>query len=212
MSRSRPRRGSTARAWTGSWPFGAPRPAACAPRRPLPWPIPRPHAYSPTRPPHGAPHIKGDLRTELRRLVAAKSRIIEGRRRPASWPPWPHHICFYHMGRNPDPRGLHSQGCAVLGVRRLNASHRARAAGHVVAMILPGCGLEKAASDDRPLVAPPHGKRPSPGGQAPPGPIGASAEETDVSRPARQPRGERLRGLRAAGKQCGHELSDPRRP
>ena len=109
-------------------------------------------------------------RSPAHRITPFGGRQIADYRRPEAAgvmaPMAPPHLLLPY-GPQPGPTRPDSQGCAVLGVRRLNASHRARAAGHVVAMILPGCGLEKAASDDRPLVARPYGKRPSPGGRRP---------------------------------------------
>lgn len=102
----------------------------------------------------GAPHLEDYLRTELRRLVAAKSQVIEG---------WitaglmatidPPHLFFTIWAATQTYADFDSQVCAVLGVRRLDVPHQTRAADHVVTLILRGCGLESAKFDGRPPMA-----------------------------------------------------------
>ncbi|AWP24204.1 TetR family transcriptional regulator [Acidiferrobacter sp. SPIII_3] len=102
---------------------------------------------------HGAPHIKDYLRTELRRLVTAKSRVIEGWVAAGLMAPIdPPHLFFTIWAATQTYADFDSQVCAVLGVRHLDAPHQTRAADHVVTLILRGCGLENAPIKARPFA------------------------------------------------------------
>ena len=104
----------------------------------------------------GAPHLGDYPRTELHRLVAAKSQVIEG---------WvqtgliaiidPPHQYFTIWVATHTYADFDSQVCAVLGVERLGVAHQTRTANHVVTLIPSGCGLESARFKARPPMARP---------------------------------------------------------
>lgn len=95
----------------------------------------------------GAPHIRGYLQTELRQLIAAKSRVItqwilDGRMAHVD----PPHLFFTIWAATQTYADFSQQVCAVLGIEHLDAKHHKRAEDHVVTLILRGCGLERTTS------------------------------------------------------------------
>ena len=91
---------------------------------------------------HDAPEIGDYLRTGLRDLVAAKSRIIEGwvaARRMA--PVEPRHLFFLIWSSTQTYADFDSQIRAVLGVPALSDEAYAEATEQVVAFVLRGCGF-----------------------------------------------------------------------
>ncbi len=91
---------------------------------------------------HGAPVLGEMLRTELRRSVRAKARVLDG---------WvaagrmarvdTTHLFFTIWAATQTYADFDVQVRAVLGRSRLNAADRQRAAQHVVDLLLRGCGL-----------------------------------------------------------------------
>ncbi|MHB1513585.1 TetR family transcriptional regulator C-terminal domain-containing protein [Acidithiobacillus sp.] len=107
----------------------------------------------------GAPHLEDYLRTELRRLVATKSQVIEGWVKAGLMAPIdPPHLFFTIWAATQTYADFDSQVCAVLGVQRLGVPHQTRAADHVVTLILRGCGLESTRFEARPPMARPRRK------------------------------------------------------
>lgn len=99
----------------------------------------------------GAPHIRDYLQTELRELIATKSRVItrwieEGRMAQVD----PPHLFFTIWAATQTYADFSQQVCAVLGVDHLDTEHQKRAENHVVTLILRGCGLGPAAFATRP--------------------------------------------------------------
>ena len=91
---------------------------------------------------HGAPVLGDMLRTELRAMVRRKAAVIEGwiaagRMAPVD----PVHLFFTMWAATQTYADFDVQVRAVLGRSRLSARDHARAADHVVSLILCGCGL-----------------------------------------------------------------------
>lgn len=91
---------------------------------------------------HGAPVLGDMLRTELRAMVRRKAAVIEGwiaagRMAPVD----PVHLFFTMWAATQTYADFDVQVRAVLGRSRLSARDHARAADHVVSLILRGCGL-----------------------------------------------------------------------
>jgi TetR/AcrR family transcriptional regulator len=91
---------------------------------------------------HGAPVLGDMLRTELRSMVRRKAAVIEGwiaagRMAPVD----PVHLFFTMWAATQTYADFDVQVRAVLGRSRLSARDHARAADHVVSLILRGCGL-----------------------------------------------------------------------
>lgn len=91
---------------------------------------------------HGAPVLGDMLRTELRAMVRRKAAVIEGwiaagRMAPVD----PVHLFFTMWAATQTYADFDVQVRAVLGRSRLSARDHARAADHVVGLILRGCGL-----------------------------------------------------------------------
>ena len=91
---------------------------------------------------HGAPVLGSLIRTELRQAVAAKAAVIEGwiaagRMEPVDAT----HLFFTMWAATQTYADFDVQVRGVLGRQRLSAADHARAADHVVALILRGCGV-----------------------------------------------------------------------
>ena len=94
---------------------------------------------------HGAPHIGGYLRNELKALVDEKSRVIDH---------WAHkglidridarHLFFTIWAATQTYADFQPQVCAVLGKSRLTRAELDRATEQLVRMILRGCGVRGA--------------------------------------------------------------------
>lgn len=102
---------------------------------------------------HGAPHLTSYLQTELHQLIAIKSRVLEewianGQMARVD----PPHLFFTIWAATQTYADFGQQVCAVLGVTRLDAKHRKRAADHVVTLILRGCGLDITTGSKRPMA------------------------------------------------------------
>jgi TetR/AcrR family transcriptional regulator len=93
---------------------------------------------------HGAPHIGGYLRNELKILVDEKSRVIDH---------WaqnglmdridPRHLFFTIWAATQTYADFQPQVCAVLGKPRLTGAELERATEQLVRMVLQGCGVRK---------------------------------------------------------------------
>jgi TetR/AcrR family transcriptional regulator len=91
---------------------------------------------------HGAPEIADVLRGGLRALVEEKAAVIRhwiaaGKMAPVD----PHHLFFTIWAATQTYADFDAQVCAVLDVPALDARGFERAAGHVKALLLRGCGL-----------------------------------------------------------------------
>lgn len=91
---------------------------------------------------HGAPVANTLLATELRTLVQAKALVIaqwvrEGRMAAVD----PVHLFFTIWAATQTYADFEVQVCAVLGHKELTPDDQTRATGHVVSLILRGCGL-----------------------------------------------------------------------
>jgi TetR/AcrR family transcriptional regulator len=92
---------------------------------------------------HGAPEIGDYLRGELRNLVAAKAEVIEswiaaGKMAPVD----PQHLFISLWALTQTYADFEAQVCAVLGRRQLGPLDYQRATGHVLQLVLRGCGLD----------------------------------------------------------------------
>ena len=91
---------------------------------------------------HGAADIVDYLRADLRTLIDAKSRVIEG---------WiaagqmarvdPRHLFFTIWASTQTYADFAPQVCAVLGVAQLDAQHMETATANLTSLLLRGCGL-----------------------------------------------------------------------
>ena len=91
---------------------------------------------------HGAPHIGNYLRTELKALVDEKSRVIDHwAQRGLMDKIDARHLFFTIWAATQTYADFDVQMRAVLGRQKLTAADHKRAADHVVALVLRGCGL-----------------------------------------------------------------------
>lgn len=91
---------------------------------------------------HGAPVMGELLRTELRSTVAAKARVIDGWIAAGRMAPVDStHLFFTIWAATQTYADFDVQVRAVLGRKRMSANDHARAARHVVNLVLRGCGL-----------------------------------------------------------------------
>jgi TetR/AcrR family transcriptional regulator len=91
---------------------------------------------------HGAPVLGALMRTELRAMVRKKAQVIEGwiaagRMAPVDAT----HLFFTIWAATQTYADFDLQVRAVLGRTRLSGRDHARAAEHVVSLLLRGCGL-----------------------------------------------------------------------
>lgn len=91
---------------------------------------------------HGAPVLGDIMRGELREIVQRKAAVVQawvaaGRMAPVDAT----HLFFTIWAATQTYADFDVQVCAVLGVETQTAEAQARAADHVVALILRGCGL-----------------------------------------------------------------------
>jgi TetR/AcrR family transcriptional regulator len=91
---------------------------------------------------HGAPVLGSLIRGELRQAVASKAAVIdgwisEGRMAPVNAT----HLFFTMWAATQTYADFDVQVRGVLGRKRLTAADQARAADHVVSLILRGCGV-----------------------------------------------------------------------
>lgn len=91
---------------------------------------------------HGAPVVLGLLRTGLHQLVQEKAAVVQGwidagRMAPVDST----HLFFTIWAATQTYADFDVQVCAVLGRKTLTARDHARAADHVVHLLLRGCGL-----------------------------------------------------------------------
>jgi TetR/AcrR family transcriptional regulator len=98
---------------------------------------------------HGAAEIGDYLRADLRALVDAKTRVIEGwiadgRMAPVD----PRHLFFTIWAATQTYADFAPQVCAVLGVKRLGARQMEAATAHLTKLLLRGCGLDTESDED----------------------------------------------------------------
>ena len=91
---------------------------------------------------HGAPIVKTILTSELRPMVQEKAGVIQGwidagRMAPVDAT----HLFFTIWAATQTYADFDVQVCAVLGRKTLSTKDHARAAEHVVSLLLRGCGL-----------------------------------------------------------------------
>jgi TetR/AcrR family transcriptional regulator len=91
---------------------------------------------------HGAPVLGSLIRAELRQAVASKAAVIDGwiaagRMAPVDAT----HLFFTMWAATQTHADFDVQVRGVLGRKRLTAADQARAADHVVGLILRGCGV-----------------------------------------------------------------------
>jgi len=92
---------------------------------------------------HGAPEIAELLRTELRSLVRAKARVIDGWAADGRIAPVDAtHLFFTLWAATQTYADFELQVCAVLGKAKLGRADLDRATQHVTSLLLRGCGLE----------------------------------------------------------------------
>jgi len=98
---------------------------------------------------HGAGEIGPFLRSELKHLIAAKSRVFEHWMRAGRMMPLdPRHLFFAIWAVTQTYADFETQVRAVLGVAVLSEAQFERATEQVVGLILRGCGFYYAAPDD----------------------------------------------------------------
>jgi TetR/AcrR family transcriptional regulator len=91
---------------------------------------------------HGAPEIAELLRTELRSLVRAKARVIDGWAAQGRIAPVDAtHLFFTIWAATQTYADFEAQVCAVLGKNKLGRADLSRATEHVTSLVLRGCGL-----------------------------------------------------------------------
>ena len=91
---------------------------------------------------HGAPHIGGYLRNELKTLVDEKSLVIEHwAKRGLMDPVDARHLFFTIWAATQTYADFQPQVCAVLGKSRLTRAELDHAADQLVRLILRGCGV-----------------------------------------------------------------------
>lgn len=91
---------------------------------------------------HGAPVLGELMRTELRATVERKARVIDGWVAAGRMAPVDAvHLFFTIWAATQTYADFDVQVRAVLGRKRLTRGDHARAAAHVVSLILRGCGL-----------------------------------------------------------------------
>jgi TetR/AcrR family transcriptional regulator len=90
---------------------------------------------------HGAGEIGGFLKSELRQLVAAKTRVFEQWMRAGRMMPLdPKHLFFAIWAVTQTYADFEAQVRAVLGVSELSEAQYRRATEQVIGLILRGCG------------------------------------------------------------------------
>ena len=91
---------------------------------------------------HGAPVVKTLLETELRELVLAKAKVIDGWIAAGRMAPVDSvHLFFTIWAATQTYADFDVQVGAVLGRREWSAQEHERATEHVVSLLLRGCGL-----------------------------------------------------------------------
>jgi TetR/AcrR family transcriptional regulator len=91
---------------------------------------------------HGAPVLGELMRTELRAMVKKKAQVIEGWIEAGRMAPVDAtHLFFTIWAATQTYADFDVQVRAVLGRARLSGRDHARAADHVVGLVLRGCGL-----------------------------------------------------------------------